>query len=75
MTALHNMLRDPENIAVGRAVRPKPVHRATMLDNRGNASAACFARPRPIDLRRASWTICDDAVTCPKCIAAGPVKP
>ncbi len=71
---MRDLLRDPEIIAVSRAARPQVVHRATMLDNRGNASAACFARPRPIDLRRASWTIRDEAVTCPKCIDARPVK-
>ena len=45
----------------------KLVHRAAMLDEFGNASALCFAKPRAINLRIASWTIRDEAVTCEKC--------
>ena len=42
-------------------------HRADKIDSRGRVSALCFARPRAIDMTRASWTISDDAVTCHKC--------
>lgn len=35
--------------------------------NDGACSALCFARPRAIGMRRASWTIDAGAVTCPKC--------
>jgi hypothetical protein len=45
-------------------------HRANLIDEHGNVSALCFARPRAIDMKRASWTNCDDAVTCPKCLVA-----
>lgn len=45
----------------------KPVHRAAMVNQAGGMSALCFAKPRAINLRIASWTICDEAVTCEKC--------
>lgn len=48
--------------------RAKPVHRADKINNRGGVSALCFARPRAIDLGRATWTIRDEAVTCSKCL-------
>jgi hypothetical protein len=47
----------------------KKYHRADKSDGRGNVSALCFKRPRPIDLSRALWTTDDRAVTCKKCIA------
>jgi hypothetical protein len=43
-------------------------HRAHLMDDRGNVSALCFKFPRAISGRRASWTIRDEAVTCPKCL-------
>lgn len=45
----------------------KPYHLAHLMTERGDVSALCFDRPRPIDLTRASWTIRPEAVTCPKC--------
>lgn len=54
--------------------RPKRLHMADKVDQHGNVSALCFGAPRPIALRRASWTIRPDAVTCPACkqrMAAG----
>ena len=45
----------------------KIYHRAAGFNERGGVSALCFSRPREINLRVASWTIRDDAVTCPKC--------
>jgi hypothetical protein len=47
----------------------KLIHRANKVNNRGDASALCYLTPRPINLRVASWTIRDEAVTCPKCKA------
>jgi hypothetical protein len=35
----------------------------------GAVSALCFKRPREIDLSKSTWTICDEDVTCPKCLA------
>jgi hypothetical protein len=44
-------------------------HKAANVDMDGRVSALCFRRLRPIDLRKASWTMRWEAVTCPKCIA------
>jgi hypothetical protein len=48
--------------------RPRRIHLATLIDERGKVSALCFRSPRAINLKRATWTIRDDAVTCPKCL-------
>jgi len=45
----------------------KPIHRAKHIRADGAVSALCFAAPRKINLRQATWTLRDDAVTCPKC--------
>lgn len=45
----------------------KIIHRGTMVDPDGNVSALCFRTPHAIDLRKASWTTRDEAVTCSKC--------
>jgi len=45
----------------------KRVHRANFINDEGGVSALCSATPKPIDLRRATWTNRDDAVTCPRC--------
>ena len=44
-------------------------HRGDKVDQQGRVSALCFKTPRPIDMRRASWTLADAFVTCPKCAA------
>jgi len=44
-------------------------HRGDKINQRGGVSALCFATPRAIDMKRATWTSSDDAVTCPKCKA------
>ena len=46
----------------------KRYHKAHLIGAAGQVSALCFKHPRAIDLQRASWTIRDDAVTCPKCL-------
>jgi len=46
----------------------KKYHKAAKSDGRGSVSALCFARPRPINLAHALWTLRDEAVTCPKCL-------
>jgi hypothetical protein len=58
-----------ENTTLGPAPRRRVIHRAAKINEQGGVSARCFKRPRAIDLRRASWTIRDEAVTCPKCAA------
>ena len=59
--------------AAGRAADPyhdrKVIHRAGLVSRTGKVSARCFPTPRPINLKVASWTLRDDAVTCPKCQA------
>ena len=51
-------------------LRPTRIyHRGTKVNRNGKVTALCFARPRAIDMTRATWTISDDAVTCPKCKA------
>lgn len=47
--------------------KPKLYHRAGKMRSDGAVSALCFKRPRPIDLRKALWTVIDLQVTCPKC--------
>lgn len=49
--------------------KAKVYHRASKIAPNGDVSALCFARPRAIDLSKALWTIRDEAVTCPKCLA------
>lgn len=44
-------------------------HRASKIDPKGRVSALCFPKPRAIDMKRATWVMNDDAVTCPKCRA------
>jgi hypothetical protein len=47
----------------------KPYHMANLFGPNGEVSALCFPRPRPIDLRRATWTLRWEAVTCERCLA------
>ena len=51
------------------ALKAKRYHMAAKINSEGGVSALCFARPRAIDLRRATWTLRLEAVTCPKCMA------
>ena len=44
-------------------------HRGDKIDQKGRVSALCFPRPRVIDMKRATWVMRDEAVTCPKCLA------
>jgi hypothetical protein len=45
----------------------KLYHMASKVNERGGVSALCFAQKRSIDLRRASWGLRPEAVTCPRC--------
>lgn len=47
----------------------RPYHRAVGINNRGSVTALCFRSPRAINLKVATWTNRDEAVTCPKCLA------
>jgi hypothetical protein len=47
----------------------KTIHKAGKINQLGGVSAICFKSPRSIDLQRATWTICDEAVTCRICLA------
>lgn len=44
-------------------------HRGDKINAKGGVSALCFPKPRAIDMKRATWVMSDDAVTCPKCRA------
>jgi len=50
----------------------KVYHKAAQVNAKGEASALCFKRPRPINLRVACWTNRWEAVTCPKCLRLKP---
>ena len=44
-------------------------HRGDKINPQGRVSALCFPKPRAIDMKRATWVMSDDAVTCPTCRA------
>ena len=44
-------------------------HRGDKINAQGSVSALCFPKPRAIDMKRDTWVMNDDAVTCPKCRA------
>jgi len=46
----------------------KIIHRGDKCNDKGQVSALCFERPRPINLSKSSWTNRDEAVTCAKCL-------
>lgn len=45
------------------------VHMGSGVRADGAVSARCFASPRAIDMKRATWTLRAEAVTCPRCSA------
>lgn len=47
----------------------KIYHKAKYIGQDGSVSALCFKKPHPINLKRQTWTLRDEAVTCKKCIA------
>lgn len=53
---------------VGPAPKVKTIHKASLISPDGAVSALCFVRPRAIDLKQASWTNRDEAVTCSRCL-------
>ncbi len=44
-------------------------HKAAEVNEKGDVSAVCYAKPRRIDLSRATWTFRWEAVTCQKCLS------
>ena len=59
------MKRHPQFGLYGEKAR----HRADKTNiETGAVSALCFKKPRAIDLKIASWTIRDEAVTCKQCL-------
>lgn len=46
----------------------KKYHKAKHLGPNGKVSALCFEKPKAIDLKKALWTLRDEAVTCEKCL-------
>ena len=49
-------------------VREKLYHKANLVAKNGDVSPLCAKTPRAINLKISSWTLCDEYVTCPKCI-------
>lgn len=47
----------------------KPIHMAALISRTGGISPLCAPTPRRINLKRASWTIRAEAVTCARCRA------
>jgi hypothetical protein len=45
----------------------KPIHLAAMVAPSGEVSAACFIRPKPIDLTLETWALVPESVTCAAC--------
>lgn len=44
-------------------------HKGDKINSKGGVSALCFDRPRAINMKKATWVMGDDGVTCPKCLA------
>ncbi len=43
------------------------IHMAAKVNANGDMSALCSPTPRPINMRRASWSLQSRFVTCRKC--------
>ena len=48
--------------------RRKKIHRAKLISEAGDVSPLCAKTPKPINLKKESWTNRDEAVTCKKCL-------
>lgn len=48
----------------------KIYHKGHLFGPKGEVSPLCAKTPRNLRLDRELWTLCDDAVTCKKCLAA-----
>jgi hypothetical protein len=58
--------RKPEPFDPSKPVKPKIVHKVSFIDQEGNSSALCFAKPHAVDLSRETVTVYGEP-TCPKC--------
>lgn len=58
------------NTLTGAALKPKKVHLADKIASTGAVSPKCARTPRAINLKRESWTLRKQAVTCKGCLAA-----
>jgi hypothetical protein len=56
-------------MTIGPTPREKRVHFAAKVNENGDVSALCSPTPRPINLRRSTWTLREEAVDCPLCRA------
>ena len=64
------MMKDKgDGLVLGPAPREMTYHFASKINPDGDVSALCFDPPRAINLKRASWTMRENAVTCAKCRA------
>ncbi len=52
------------------APRTKRIHLADKIASDGRVSAACFVRPRAINLKVATWTLDPSRVNCQSCLRA-----
>ena len=56
-------LTEPPAPKLGPPPRQRIRHRAAKISCTGAVSALCFKTPHAIDMKRASWTLGDEAVT------------
>lgn len=61
------LMLDPDEPVLAAPIRVR--HRGDKIDQHGRVSALCFPTPRAIDMKRATWVMNDEGVTCPKCRA------
>ncbi len=59
----------PRELILGTPPQVRIIHRAAKINSSGDVSALCFSRPRAIDMKRASWVLRDETVTCPRCLS------
>ncbi len=59
----------PPGVFKGPPPGQRIVHRAKLINERGGVSPLCARTPRAINLKRATWVLRDEAVTCPRCLS------
>jgi hypothetical protein len=48
--------------------RVRIYHKAKLIDRKGRISPVCADPPKAINLKKETWTLRWEAVTCPKCL-------